>query len=315
MRPEYLHYFLEIYHHRSISKAAHALHISQTTLSSILKAIEKELGFAAFLRSPTGVTPTAEGERLMDLAWEIDVRFEELKSLKSREEDNAQPIRLLMSPCINAGLAVPLSRQFSALELRGDLVIDEWSSTDVGPYIVRNGADIGVTHMPPSFVETFQRQEGDVVRTEVLYQDRACLILPAGHRLGARDSVQAADLSGERLATVTGYRTAHNRSFLGTLEEQAAQVVYFPNMSTMVRAVREQGMVGVSMGYAIRARKGVTRACQAVPFSTSDGSHRMSICLVYRSDRRPRYQERVLCSCIRNYFREFSHPSEPTGLL
>lgn len=306
MRPEYFNYLLEIHHHHSISAAAHALHIGQTTLSSIVRSVEKELGFPIFLRSPAGVATTMEGERFMDLAWEICVRFDQLKSLKSREEDNARPIRVLMSPCVNVGLAVPLSTQFSAFELRGDLAIEEQASTDIVPDIIRDDANIGVTHLSASAVETILRQEHRTLQIECLYQDRACLLLPPGHRLSNHTAIRLSDLDGERLATITGFRTVHNQSFLDALIEHARQSISFPNMSAMGRAVREENMVGVTTWYAMQSG-GICPACQAIPFDAQEDERGiMSICVVYRIDRCPRYQEQILLSCIRDYFQDFS---------
>ena len=304
MRPEYIHYLLEIYHHRSISGAAHALHIGQTTLSSIVKAVEKELGFSIFLRAPTGVTATEEGERLMELAWELDVRYEELQSLKSREEDTPQPIRVLLSPCVNVGLALPLSQQFYQFDLRGDLTIDEKISTEVGPYIVQNEANIGVTHLTQPAIEFLQHRYAETVKAELMYQDCACLLLPPGHPLNVYPAIQPADLAGERLATVTSFRTIHNQPFMEALEGICTQVISFPNIATMIQAVETRGMVGIITSYARQAGR-LAPGCSMIPFDTAERSHILPICLIYRVDRRPRHQERILCTCIRNYFQEF----------
>lgn len=50
MKIEQLKYLIEIGHSRSISSAAGKLYLSHTTLSSILKGAEKELGFPLFQR-------------------------------------------------------------------------------------------------------------------------------------------------------------------------------------------------------------------------------------------------------------------------
>ena len=304
MRPEYIHYLLEIYHHRSISSAAHALHIGQTTLSSIVKASEKELGFPIFLRAPTGVTATEEGERLMQLAWELDVRYEELLSLKSREDNTAQPIHVLLSPCVNAGLALPLSRQFYQFDLRGDLTIEEKASTEIGPYIVQNDANIGVTHLAKPTLDALQRQHADTVKVEILCQDCACLLLPPGHPLAGREEIRPQDLQGERLATVTSFRPVHDPALVEALEGACAQVISFPSISTMEQAVRAGGMVGIITAYAKQAAE-IAPACQIVPLGTREKAQSIPICLIYRIDRRPRCQERILCTCIRTYFEEF----------
>lgn len=61
MQLNHLVYFLEVVNERSISKAAHKLHISQPSLSITIKNIEHELGQPLLKRTKYGVIPTAFG--------------------------------------------------------------------------------------------------------------------------------------------------------------------------------------------------------------------------------------------------------------
>ena len=51
-----LAYILEAYKCRSINKAAQNVYISQSHLSSIIKNVESEIGYAVFIRTPSGLT-------------------------------------------------------------------------------------------------------------------------------------------------------------------------------------------------------------------------------------------------------------------
>lgn len=78
-----LHYFLAVAREQSISAAAESLHLSQPTLSTQLKAMEKELGKQLLIRGTKGsrkVTLTEEGMILRK-------RAEEILSLVKRTED------------------------------------------------------------------------------------------------------------------------------------------------------------------------------------------------------------------------------------
>ena len=97
MKLEHFRYLLEINRLHSISAAARALHIRQTTLSAMVKAVEEEVGFPIFQRAPTGVIATPAGEQFMALAWEINVKYDELLSLKQRSIDGTQTIPLLLA--------------------------------------------------------------------------------------------------------------------------------------------------------------------------------------------------------------------------
>ncbi|MGI6008322.1 MAG: LysR family transcriptional regulator [Ruminococcus sp.] len=78
-----LHYFLSVAREQSISAAAKALHLSQPTLSTQLKALEDELGKQLLIRGTKGsrkVVLTEEGMILRK-------RAEEILSLVQRTED------------------------------------------------------------------------------------------------------------------------------------------------------------------------------------------------------------------------------------
>ena len=121
MKLEHFRYFLEIGRLHSISAAARSLHIRQTTLSAIVKGAEEELGYPIFRRTPGGVAATVPGEQFLVLAWEINLKYEELLSLKQRSTQEAPTIRLLLPPSVGSCLPVLLTNEFYQYDLRGNL--------------------------------------------------------------------------------------------------------------------------------------------------------------------------------------------------
>ena len=63
-----LTYVVEVAKNGSINKAAKNLFLSQTALSSAIKALEKELGIAIFERTARGVTVTSSGREFVGYA-------------------------------------------------------------------------------------------------------------------------------------------------------------------------------------------------------------------------------------------------------
>lgn len=63
-----LRYFLSIVEHRSLSRAAEALHVAQPALSLHLKRLEAEFGCQLVHRNTRGVVPTESGQRLAQRA-------------------------------------------------------------------------------------------------------------------------------------------------------------------------------------------------------------------------------------------------------
>ena len=62
---EYLRIFHTVARHKSISRAAEELHLSQPTVTKELRRLEEQLGFYLFLRHSRGVRLTHEGEYLL----------------------------------------------------------------------------------------------------------------------------------------------------------------------------------------------------------------------------------------------------------
>lgn len=71
MTVQQLQYVLEIAKTGSVSQAARNLFLSQPNISSALKSLERELGFAIFYRTNTGMVLTPEGTRLAHRADDI----------------------------------------------------------------------------------------------------------------------------------------------------------------------------------------------------------------------------------------------------
>ena len=68
--------FIEVYHEKSITKAASNLFVTQQSLSHNIKRLEEDLGHELFVRSARGVTPTEAGERLYSTFYPIVCSFQ-----------------------------------------------------------------------------------------------------------------------------------------------------------------------------------------------------------------------------------------------
>ncbi len=200
MRPEHLHYLLEINRRHSISAAAKALRVGQSTLSAIVRALEEEVGFLIFQRASNGVTPTAEGRMLMELSQEIDAQYEELLGLKRHAENSAQPIPILVCPDINTGLPVPLAGRFYAHELQGGLIVEELPRTEIGPRLAQGAANIGVACLTePELRQLLTGADSSQLHVKRLCADRLYLFVHGEHRLAQRAGVALADLPASAL--------------------------------------------------------------------------------------------------------------------
>ena len=71
MRLEQLRQIVAIEKCKSISKAAKELYVGQPALSSSLNSLEKEIHVQIFQRTPQGVVPTEDGQKILELARRV----------------------------------------------------------------------------------------------------------------------------------------------------------------------------------------------------------------------------------------------------
>lgn len=80
-----LRYFLEIAREENMTRAAQRLHVTQSTLSKQLRALEEELGRKLFVRHSFSIELTAEGvllrQRAEDILGMVDKTAEEFQAL------------------------------------------------------------------------------------------------------------------------------------------------------------------------------------------------------------------------------------------
>ena len=301
MKLEQFRYLLEINRLHSISAAARTLHIGQTTLSAIVKVVEEEVGFPIFQRTPNGVIATPLGEHFMALAWEINVKYEELLVLKQHSAGGSPAITLVMCPAIALRLSIPLLERFSPFDLRANLTFEEVPSEKVGKRILENAANIGITYLSEDEICSLE-QSSDRVRLDIerLLPDEICLLTAKDHPMANREFVDAQEILGEWLATG---KKLKNDKVLGDLRSHCKHVTSFSNLDVMCQAILEQGMVGFAPKFTAASDSVIdlSRFCM-VPLRNTPRENKMFICLVLCHGRNLRYQERILVSCIREYF-------------
>lgn len=76
-----LEYLLQVEKTGSISKAAEKLTVTRSSISLSVRSLEEELGYPIFLRTPTGLIPSALGEQVLNHARLICNTQKEIKAL------------------------------------------------------------------------------------------------------------------------------------------------------------------------------------------------------------------------------------------
>lgn len=142
-------YIITIAEEKSITKAAAKLFVAQPALSQCVQKVEKELGAPVFVRTSSGVTPTAEGQCYLDFARRT---LEEQKNFEKRMLDlkNADRGEIHLGfTGTQATYVLPyflpkFKERYPAI----DIVLVEATSDEIEQKLVKGEIDIGILHPP-----------------------------------------------------------------------------------------------------------------------------------------------------------------------
>jgi LysR family hydrogen peroxide-inducible transcriptional activator len=174
-----LQYLVAVAEHRHFGKAAEACFVSQPTLSTQLKKLEKELGVELVERNPRHVLLTDAGERIVERAKRILAETDDIRSIARRAQDpEAGSLRLGIFPTLAPYLlphVVPsVHARFPKLEL---LLVEEKTEVVLGR--LRDGSlDAGILALPV---------HDDQLHEEYLFAEDFVLAVPADHPLAEKD--------------------------------------------------------------------------------------------------------------------------------
>lgn len=114
MRLEQLEYLCEIAKRKSMNLASNKLFVSQQTLSTAIKNLEKELDTKLLERTYHGVFPTEIGQELIDISQQMLIQLDQLK-LKIAAKNNTQlsgDFTIVLEPGINTLIMPKIASHF-----------------------------------------------------------------------------------------------------------------------------------------------------------------------------------------------------------
>lgn len=143
MQIEQLEYVIEVAKAGTISAASKNLHVSQSAISQSLSSLEEELGITLFHRSRIGTIPTEEGKKVIQKAYDIVMKIQELKDeVQSEKMEVKGELNLSSIPTFMTFLLNPLAT-FKADYPNVNIEIKE-GTQDVIDAIKQHQVDIGM---------------------------------------------------------------------------------------------------------------------------------------------------------------------------
>lgn len=167
----HLKYFMEVAEQRSFSKAARNLHISQSAISRMIKALEEEMGVTLFLRNAKTVEITAPGTIFLNYAKRCLFIFEHLKSDFENELNLKQDtIDIGLPPITDAHVFAKLLGEFKRTYPQISIKLYEHGSKMIESSVQEGIIDVGIICTIPNkdFESLF------------LSEDQMCVVMPKG---------------------------------------------------------------------------------------------------------------------------------------
>lgn len=253
----------------TFSRAAARIRVSQPTISKLIGALERTLGYALFERKGGRVVPTP---RALALHQEVQRAWAGIDRLATVAQalGASAPARLVIgtSPMLAMGFVPRLIALFRAARPEVEVVLD---TDNLRPLIesFRSGAiDVLVLTQSPSAARPI------VVSTPFVSGELACVV-PSDHRLAAAASIKATDLAGEPfigLAAVPSARRSIDRAFEQQSDRPRIVCEVTSALSACMLAAEGMGitLVGdMTAARAIQAGAGIVvrRFRPAVPYT------------------------------------------------
>jgi DNA-binding transcriptional LysR family regulator len=194
MDPKRVLTFRAVASHRSFTRAAQELSLSQPSVSHQIAALEREIGARLLERRPGGLALTRAGELLLEHADAIAERFD-LAALQLAEIADEQRSRLRIGafPTALAGLVPTAVARLRALHARARVTVDEGTADEL-PGRVRSGE----LHLAVCFQDAaLARSEHEGLERRDLLREPFLVALPPDHELAGQDAVRLSDLADE----------------------------------------------------------------------------------------------------------------------
>ena len=194
---QHLKYALEIERHRSISKAAEKLYVSQPFLSKAIKELETDIGATIFNRTSRGVVPTKLGEEFLIRARDI---LADVEALENRFRNNS-------SESVRSAISVPIACYISyafvdfvrELEKGQDMKIDyrETNTMSTIHHVAARDCNIGIARVQTSFEDYYLRyMESKDLEAEEIWKFNYHLVMSKASPLAAKEHISTDDLQG-----------------------------------------------------------------------------------------------------------------------
>jgi DNA-binding transcriptional LysR family regulator len=204
-------------HAGTVVAAAGLLNVTQPAVSRLIAELEMRVGFALFERRGRRLVPTAEAQQLYREVERLQLGIERIAQVAADIKlQRAGALRLAVLPALAQWFAPRVATKFLSTRPDVTLFIDSLPSRQIAELVAIHQYDLGVVERPAP------RPALDIEPIEGI---ETVAVLPARHRLAAKDAISVRDLDGERLVLLSQHSRLRYR-----LEELFARRRVTPNI-------------------------------------------------------------------------------------
>jgi LysR family hca operon transcriptional activator len=191
----HLRYFIAVAEEGSLTVAAEKrLHTAQPSLSRQMRDLELEIGCELMIRGAKGIELTASGRVFLDHARAVLLQVEAAIEAARRAATPAKASFVLGFLTGHEFQWLPAVMAIMRDELPNtEVVILSQSSPDLADGLMRGKIDLAFLR--------HERNAPGIVFTRLI-DEPLIVLMPAGHRLAARDAITAEDIAAEQLVGV-----------------------------------------------------------------------------------------------------------------
>ncbi len=188
MNFQQLEYVIAVHEQKQFSKAADTCHVTQATLSSMVKKLEGELGVVLFDRSRQPVVTTEEGLRLISVSKQILTLKTELHNLKDTNPlELSGTFRLGVIPTVANSLLPLILPKIIAAHPELELIISEVTTEGIKELLKQDKIDAGILATPI---------EDDLLEECMLYYEA---MMVYGVKENSKKYLPTADIKNENI--------------------------------------------------------------------------------------------------------------------
>lgn len=206
-----LKYFIEVAKHKSFTKAALSLHVTQPTLSKMVKNLEDEMDVVLFDRSARQITLTDAGEVVYGQATKIVNSLDDLSaSLYDVMHLKKGKIRIGLPPVISTLFFPTIIAEFQRIYPDVTVEIAEYGARKVEQKVLEGAADLGFVMLP------VDAEKFDVIP---FVEQEIKLLVHESHPLANREIVDLIDFKDDPFLLLSKEFTLNSKTIDFCLSE------------------------------------------------------------------------------------------------